>query len=216
MNATKIPLIIAGAALLSLALYLVNDYSVMVLPLFLFSLASAIAIGIVATRFSSLRRKARTKGSLLRTLRIADHYNSNGFGLQQSIRIALKWSSENEATTQLESLVKRLMLGGSLNNAIPSLRLGKDPSSLKALLQGEEQAREERMSRAEGSAGTYALSSMFISTVVPSFVTFSLVGGSILSGGKASLLLFSLLMLGVIPLLYAAINLVFAGVYLGS
>lgn len=71
------------------------------------------------------------------------------------------------------------------------------------------QARSTDASRAdvEERAQRYATFNMFLSTVLPSFLVFAFIGGSILSHAYFSMLLFSICLVFTIPVLYSFGNL---------
>jgi hypothetical protein len=60
----------------------------------------------------------------------------------------------------------------------------------------------------EEAAQRYATLNMFLSTILPSFLVFAFIGESILSRGGFGTLLFSLVLLVLIPMAYAAGNVI--------
>ncbi len=68
-------------------------------------------------------------------------------------------------------------------------------------------AAEEQHTDMEESAQRYATFNMFISTILPSFMVFAFIGSSILSRASFSLLVFSSLLVLVVPIFYSIGNL---------
>ena len=77
---------------------------------------------------------------------------------------------------------------------------------MRGALSAHELRLSEKRSVAEDSLQRYATISMFISTIVPSFLVFAFIGTAILSQASFNLLPFSVSMLILIPLAYAVGN----------
>jgi Flp pilus assembly protein TadB len=102
----------------------------------------------------------------------------------------------------------------------PMLNIAKNYSNgsgIGVVIDGEidrlESTIEERKEADSGALGRYLVLSMVTSTIIPSLAMFSFVGYSILESASASIGLFAIVILAIIPSSYAAVRAKVADVY---
>ncbi len=142
------------------------------------------------------------------------HYRLSGISLDASVaRLASEASGDLQESLSL--LSRKMRLGGTLEDSFRSidrlnkaLPAGSEPGGfgigwLENAVISHETREDEKASRMEAGVQRHSTISMFISTILPSFVMFAFVGSSVISGSGAGLLPFALAMLAVLPFSYA-------------
>ena len=204
--------------LLGLLLFLINSG-----PSYIMLLAySLISFPIVALSASLLRKAAEERrikdmqDQLIESLYSITYYRSKGISMHRTILRVASSSKSQRVKNVLQKLANRMRLGETFGCAIANACKGTgmsfledlygnedgDYDSLVKLLSRYESNLTEQGVRAEQSLQQYSTISMFISTIIPSFVIFAFIGESILSQGTHDLPGFSLVMVLVLPFMY--------------
>jgi len=185
----------------------------LVLPL-LVSGSLVSTVYLLRRRLHASRMKGAARDGLARSMHCLLYYRLNGLPLLQSIDRAAGLADVGRVRAELVLLARRIRLGDALESAAESLsglrsfpaRKAADPfrpESLKAALAGYELETKARVSLVEAQSQRHATISMFLSTILPSFVIFAFIGSAIISEGTPDMLLFSVAMLVALPMVYA-------------
>jgi hypothetical protein len=214
-------IIAPAAAALALLLVLINGVSdpLLALLLGLISLFFALAVSsLLRSNRKSYARKTLRDG-LAECLYMVVYYRSRKGSYLNAIDRASA-SSDSQALRSLMSRAsKAFKLGGSFLGSIGSAEELKSDALLENLNSGlgDERAingivsahglyMNARQAAVEDSSQRYAILNMFVSTILPSFALFAFVGSTIISQAGFSLITLSVLLLVVIPLIYALGN----------
>lgn len=212
-----------AAAVLSLSLLLVeaNGSGLPLALLFGFlSVFFVMAINaLLESNAEAYLRKRLEEGTVEFLYRVT-YYKRRGGSYLRAVGKAVNGTADEGTKRIAGRASKGLMLGGGLASGIASggefrgeallrnLRLSgtDDLGQVRCALAAHELRLGERQSAIEESSQRYAITNMFISTIVPSFLVFAFIGSAILSPAGFSMLLFSVSLLIFIPLSYAIGN----------
>jgi hypothetical protein len=173
------------------------------------------AIALLLSVNKRVRRVGEARERFLWAADLALAYSKAGIGVCNALAISGHASQEDMTAKGLERIRILLLCGekaeiGGNNTAIPlsadgSCRVIGDAESLEAAVAGYYSLEKEEGAKKWDNIVKLSTLSMFFSAVGPSFVIFAFVGESIV-GGRGSILPFSLIMLGVMPVAYAAVK----------
>ncbi|HVA82760.1 MAG TPA: hypothetical protein VNF06_01190 [Candidatus Aquilonibacter sp.] len=159
----------------------------------------------------------KDENNLLDSLKQIFYYGSSGSSLLNLLTLVSETATAKKVRLGMIRVRARMRLGedffSSMSDVFPkelsAFQLSISNSSESVLEQISrtlhlyDQSREEEGSTSLDSLQRGSTINMFLSTLLPSFALFTFVGGSILSQGAPNLILFSALLLILIPLLYA-------------
>lgn len=147
------------------------------------------------------------------------YYRSAKTPLAKAIEKAAKSSSNPLSSRILMETSRRIMMGGDLfDSLISSSRKYGLEAQIKKYLKGPDSTVSESVMLYENRkaseiahkgalASRYATIGMFVSTVAPSFIIFSFLGGLMISQANSSLYLLSTFLIAAIPASYSLISL---------
>jgi hypothetical protein len=212
-----------SAVLLSLSLLLiyVNGFSP-VLAVFFASLSLlfiTVIHALLASNAAAYRKKKLEEGLVDFLYRVV-YYKCRRGSYLRAVDKAVQGTSADGPKQAVDRASRSLRLGGGLASGLASgvefeseaplrnLRLSgtEGLNQVRAALAAHELHLSERQSMIEESSQRYAITNMFISTIVPSFLVFAFIGSAILSPTGPSMLLFSVSLLILIPISYAIGN----------
>jgi|GEM_PF-2528455 hypothetical protein len=187
--------------------------------LLIFALISVLFIytlSLLLKRLAGLERKEAFRTRLMTGLYTLCDYNSNGLPLLASIEKVAAAVELAELKQDLLLLSRRMKLGERLEDSVNSINSLKEALTLRqdlpvaldiagisTTLSSYEIELKERLSVIEAACQRYATVNMFISTILPSFIIFSFIGGAIISNSAPSTLLFGTAMLIALPMVYS-------------
>jgi len=217
----------AIAASISLALLLIylNKPSDLLLSIILLAIAT-ISCSIYFLCDDYLRgiySKKIRESALVDSLFQFLHYRSKGNTYQRSLSYIIESSTVTEVKTGFESVKRQIRLGRSLGEALGDLfklhsvnsnfDFSQDNvlhNSLRKFLSLYSKARDRGSSIALDSLQRNSTINMFLSTLLPSFLLFIFVGTSVISPSQTGLLFISLMILIVVPSIYALSSTLFS------
>lgn len=214
----RISLIIIAALFLALSLFLINGNSSYVMLLFylLMSLPIAVLSLELVEKVTYARKTRHMRNLFIESLYVITYYRSKGMPLYKTIIKVAGLPGSQHVKDVLRKLANMMRLGETFNSAAISVckesgidvigdmyanKKGDYDSLVKVLSLHESNVSEQNV-RIEQSLQQYSTISMFISTIVPSFVIFAFIGESLLSQGPESLLAFSSVMVLGLPFAY--------------
>ncbi len=163
------------------------------------------------TEIVKIHKKRLYAENIARCLRSALLYTPKGVPLAKALESSADLSAD--AGSFIRKLSRMLLLGKALRarNILEAMNVKASDAEVHGIeigtllmyaLDAFGMENQRRMAAMRGSLQRDATISMFVSAVLPAFVVFMLIGNAALSG-DALLLPFSIVMLGVLPLLYA-------------
>ncbi|MDE1827863.1 MAG: hypothetical protein KGH65_01745 [Candidatus Micrarchaeota archaeon] len=224
MNTKPFFAITASFVLSSLLLYL-NQSSNLLLGIMLISIATlSCSIYFLCDDYlRSTYSKRLKESSLVDSLFQLLHYRSKGNNYQRSLSYIIESSTIPEMKAGFQSMARQIRLGRSLGESLESLfdrhtlnsnlNFSQDDvlhSGLRKFLALHSKAKERSSSIALDSLQRGSTVNMFLSTLLPSFLLFIFVGTSVISPSQTGLLFISVMVLIVVPSLYALSSTVFS------
>lgn len=178
--------------------------------LLLFSTISGflvLVICLLRRRIGMIQGKEAFRSGLMRSMNAMLYYRESGLPLLHSIEKSAELAELRELRESLSVLSRRIRLGDTVENSVSVIErlklVGLDLSAIKTMLSSYEIELRERISEIEAHSQGHATVSMFLSTILPSFVIFAFVGSTIISNAAPSLELFAMAMLVILPMVYS-------------
>lgn len=152
--------------------------------------------------------KKKMRDSLLDYLHRIFFYKAKGGSYLRALRESRDCVEDPQLRERIASAGRKHLMGGELQSEAD---LDVAVIGGGELLVGEEIRRQRllmdsKQAEVEESSQRYATFNMFISTILPSFLVFAFIGNTILSQSGFGILLFSCILLLLIPLLYSLGN----------
>lgn len=202
--------LIFAAAICSALLYADGGLA----SIFILFPASIIFIAIVRgiiQRFRILYSRHAMEEELAKALSLFMHCTSRGMPSIKAIEKIQSESSNGTMAPLLRRTSKRMKMGEGLGEAVEHAGFSHQSFLVNALKAkplaetlGElERRRKERLLRIKESSEMRATVSMFVSTIMPSFIIFAYVGGKVVYGMTTGILPFSIGICIMLPAIYA-------------
>lgn len=189
----------------------------------LLSFSSSFIIILCISIIEDAQKSKVLEEAFVNCLRSTIFYNSNGTPLAHALELSLTPSTPNPIKSEIRRTASRIQLGIDKPELFISPNLLKfcntfkvspgrvtDVGGLGALLEAHDLHLNEQLSYIESSIQKFATANMFLAVIAPSFILFAFIGNSIISQGQSDLRLLYVLLLGVIPALYALSSLLFS------
>jgi hypothetical protein len=161
--------------------------------------------------FRILYSKHAREEELAKALRLFMYCTSRGMPTIKAIEKIQSEASYSATVSLLRRASKRMKMGEGLGEAIERAGFSCQDFLVKALkakplaeaLEEHERRRKERLLHIKESSGMRATMSMFVSTIMPSFIIFAYVGGNVAYSERTGILPFSLGICLMLPAIYA-------------
>lgn len=176
----------------------------------------AFLIYFLKRRLSLFQRKEEFKSELIRAMHTMLYYRMNGTPMLKSIEKARDTCELKGLKDSLAMISRRMLLGDTAKNSINAVKELKEafpgrslnPNGLglkeiRAVLGSHQLELDRRLSQFEAHSQRHATVSMFLSTILPSFVIFAFIGSTIISNTAPNMMLISIGMLIALPMVYA-------------
>lgn len=220
---TRMKIILAVPCAISLAVLISYAQGTIDFTLILAnSLVFASSFSVIAIIHSRHMQKSKLDGDIsdvMSGLGKALYYESSNISLSRSLRKASE-SDKNPYTSKMLRLASmRIELGESFYDAMYNASSGSSglQEKLRRYIKNPESGigeaprlyqshRRSEAYRSNALASRYATLSMFVSTLAPSFVIFSFVGGMLISQSYSSTEFMSILLVSAVPVTYSIIK----------
>lgn len=170
---------------------------------FLSFLLSGLLFSVVLLLYNQLTaisNKSRYDSELTRTLQLLLHFKASGLPILSSLDKAAEYAKLPSLKRSLSNMSRRIKLGEISANRPLEI---SDTSKIKSMISLHELRLQEKVSIVESHSQSSATITMFLSTILPSFVVFAFIGTTIISNSLPNMLLFSIAMLLILPMAYA-------------
>lgn len=172
-------------------------------------------VSLVKRGLETAQRREAFRSGLMDALGSVLYYRSTGITSVSALEKASRSAEAPDLKEALLLLSRRRRLGEETDLSLDSVRglrealpgnsrlANLEPVAIKGVLDSYRMELAERVSRMESESQRHATISMFVSTILPSFVVFAFIGSAIISGSEPSVLPFELAMLVALPMVYA-------------
>ncbi|MDE1845818.1 MAG: hypothetical protein KGH53_00845 [Candidatus Micrarchaeota archaeon] len=222
----EIPTIALFAVLLFALFHQVNP-GISILTSLLIYLVSLLFVALLflsKTRLEEFYFTRKSSHDLLASLNHILYFNTLGSSLLGNLKVVGQTSLSENIRVGFRKVANRIRLGEEFSAALASafanelnyltiklLPAKSGPiSQLSRAVFEYDQLQKENSSTSLDALQRSSTISMFLSTLLPSFILFLFIGSSILSQAAPNLIIFSLVLLFAVPLVYAINSLSFA------
>jgi hypothetical protein len=174
-------------------------------------LAASVSVQPIALLLSINRqayKRNKARGSLLDYFHRVFFYKAKGGSYLRALQNSEEYVEDPLLRERIASAGRTHLMGGEVQNEadLDVAVIGGGRSAVSEEIRRQKLMTNSKQAEVEESSQRYATFSMFISTILPSFLVFAFIANTILSQGGFGILLFSCILLLFIPLLYSLGN----------